>query len=69
MNSFTWPKLIVVKVKVKFIDWAVDTPLKDAGRVTMSKKTLASIRELIEYLYISIYNKGLESWKQLVTQG
>jgi DNA repair protein RecO (recombination protein O) len=50
---------------VKFVDWAQGAPLADAKRVTMSEKTLACIRELIEYLYISIYDRGLESWKQL----
>ncbi|UCB45606.1 MAG: DNA repair protein RecO [Spirochaetota bacterium] len=54
---------------VKFVDWATGATLTDAGRVTMSEETLTTIRELIEYLYIAIYNRGLESWKQLLNQG
>jgi DNA repair protein RecO (recombination protein O) len=54
---------------VKFVDWAVGATLADAGRVTMHERTLITIRELIEYLYITIFNRDLESWKQLTIEG
>jgi DNA repair protein RecO (recombination protein O) len=50
---------------VRFVEWAQRALLMHAESVTMSEKTLASLRELIEHLYLSIYDRGLESWKQL----
>ncbi len=55
----------VYKATLRFVDWAQCNTVIDAKKVTMNDNTLANIRNLIENIYMFVYHKKLESWKQM----
>jgi len=56
----------VYEGSINFINWAITNSLDYSKRVTMEKKTLYNVRDIIEVLYMATFNRGLESWKQIL---
>jgi len=52
---------------LRFIEWAFNSSIPQAGKVTMQRTTLQQVRQIIEHLYLCTFQKVPESWHQLQT--
>jgi DNA repair protein RecO (recombination protein O) len=50
---------------MRFVEWALQTPLCYAGKVRMQGETLNQIRQLIEHLFLSTFQRVPDSWLQM----
>ena len=59
----------VIPPVLRFVKWAADSSLEDAGRVVMNDKTLSNLRQLTQKLYQHHFHQDLNSWKHLTETG